>query len=75
MKNLKKVLLIALVIFASAFLFSSCKKCSHCIVKAGNGDLLKDYLQTCGHSKEIKDYESSSKQDAAQYNGTVTCVQ
>jgi hypothetical protein len=75
MKNLKKVLIVSIVLFTSVLQFSSCKKCSHCVVKASNGDILKDYLETCGHSKELKDYDATLKNDASQYNGTVTCTQ
>lgn len=52
---------------------SSCKKSSHCIVKDSSGQIIKDYGAKSGTSADVRDYESSCKADATQYNGTITC--
>lgn len=54
--------------------FPSCKKCSHCVVNDANGNIIKDYGEKCGTSKDVSDYESSAKSDAKQYSGTCDCT-
>lgn len=74
MKKLKNTFIATLICFTVAMTFSSCKKCSHCKVKDANGNTIKDYGEKCGTSKDVSDYENSSKRDAVQYGGTWSCT-
>lgn len=54
--------------------FTSCNKCSHCVVNDSKGNVIKDYGEKCGASKDVQDYESSAKADAKQYGGICNCT-
>lgn len=73
MKKIKQLLFVGLILTSTTQFLSSCKKCSHCVVKDSSGNIIKDYGEKCGTSQDKKDYESSAKKDAEQYNGTCNC--
>jgi hypothetical protein len=74
MKTFKTLVIIALMSFA-AMAVNSCKKCSHCVIKDASGNLLKDYDQKCGLTKDLDDYKNSAERDAPQYGGVLTCTE
>ena len=76
MKNLKKILFALLILLPVSLIFSTCKKsvCSHCVIKDSNGAIIKDYGQKCGTTTDVDNYQRSAREDAVQYNGTITCT-
>lgn len=71
MKMKKRILILA---GFGMLLFGSCNKCSHCVVNDSKGNVIKDYGEKCGTSKDVNEYESSAKEDAGQYSGTFDCT-
>ena len=76
MKKLKKIFYVGLVLFSVVLISSTFKKsvCSHCVIKDSNGAIIKDYGQKCGTTTDVDNYERSAREDAVQYNGTITCT-
>jgi len=64
------------IVFGFTLLMAACSKtstCSTCVVKDG-ATVIKNYDQKCGTTTDVDNYEASSKEDAAQLKGTITCT-
>ncbi|MCF8258097.1 MAG: hypothetical protein K9J06_11100 [Flavobacteriales bacterium] len=69
-----KMLSHALILIILALILPSCgDSCSHCMVKDGNDNVIKDYDEKCGTSDDVDEYERSAAEDAAQYSGGFSC--
>ena len=72
---MKKILInsfLLTIIFGLATLFSSCQKCSQCVIKDG-GDNVVTYDQFCGSSSEVKAFNEDVAYDADKLQ-CISCI-
>jgi hypothetical protein len=69
----KVILILAMGAFIVAG-FSSCKKCTTCVVKL-NGATFYTYPETCGSAKEIDDFKAAAETTYTSTGGyTIDCT-